>query len=327
MPKPWNAGDIPPQHGRTFVVTGTGGLGLESALALAKAGGDVIIAGRDRAKGKDAVNRIKTITQNARVSFEVVDLANLTSVKAMASRLEEICPSIDVLINNAGVMTPPTRRTTDDGFELQFGTNYLAHFALTAHLLPLLQRAPRPRVVTLSSIAVKSAGVVIDFENLQAERSYKPMPAYAQSKLACLMFALELQRRSDAADWGIRSIAAHPGVSRTNLLHNAPGRYSMHGIMRSLLWFLFQPAAQGALPTLFAATSPDANNGSYYGPGRLWETRGYPTVAPIPMQALDLHIADQLWRISEELTGLRFGENQALPQTSGFDDFEASMEG
>jgi len=306
MSKSWTLDDLPSQKGRTILITGTGGLGLEDALALARAGGDVIIAGRNPTKGADAVRRIKESAPQASVTLEIVDLASLASIEALGKRLKETRDHIDVLINNAGVMTPPTRQTTTDGFELQFGTNYLGHFALTGHLLPLLMRAQDPRVVTLSSIAVKSASAAINFDDLQAERSYKPMPVYTQSKLACLMFAFELQRRSEEAGWGITSIAAHPGVSRTDLLHNAPGRHSAQGLLRTFLWFLFQPVAQGALPTLFAATSPKARGGGYYGPDRLGETRGHPTEAQIPKQAMEKHVAHKLWKMSEKLTGISF---------------------
>ncbi|MFK4808758.1 SDR family oxidoreductase [Devosia sp. ZW T5_3] len=306
MPTNWTTQNIPSQKGRTIVVTGTGGLGFEDALALAKAGGDVIIAGRNPSKGTEAVGRIKQAVPGAVVTFEPVDLGNLASIAAFGRRLCASRQKIDTLINNAGVMTPPTRKTTADGFELQFGTNYLGHFALTAHLLPLLVRGNNPRVVTLSSIAVRGRGTAINFDDLQAERDYQPMPVYAQSKLACLMFAFELQRRSDAAGWGITSIAAHPGISRTDLLHNAPGRRSAQGLLRSLLWFLFQPAAQGALPTLFAATSHDARKGGYYGPSKLGETRGHPSEAQIPPQALETHAAKRLWDVSEELTKVDF---------------------
>ncbi|GAA0294969.1 hypothetical protein GCM10009087_00880 [Sphingomonas oligophenolica] len=157
-------------------------------------------------------------------------------------------------------MAPPQRQETEDGFELQFGTNYLGHFALTGELLPLLRRGDRPTVVTLSSVAARSG--VINFDDLNAEQSYVPMPVYGQSKLACLMFGLELQRRSIAGGWNLTSIVAHPGISRTDLLHNAPGRWSAAGLTRSFLWFLFQPAAQGALPTLYAATALDATPGA-----------------------------------------------------------------
>lgn len=313
MPSNWTSKDIPSQRGRTIVVTGTGGLGFEDALALARAGGDVILAGRNPDKGAQAIDRIKQEVPGAKVSFEAVDLGNLASIAAFGQRLVASRASIDVLINNAGVMTPPRRETTADGFELQFGTNYLGHFALTAHLLPLLRRAQAARVITLSSIAARSG--TIGFDDLQAERGYKPGPVYSQSKLACLMFAFELQRRSDAADWGIASIAAHPGISRTDLLHNAPGRRSFQGILRSVLWFLFQPAAQGALPTLFAATSPDARKGGYYGPDRFSETRGFPAEAKAPEASLDIRVARRLWDVSETLAGVRFGDTRASAVT------------
>ncbi|MCI0755515.1 SDR family oxidoreductase [Teichococcus vastitatis] len=307
----WTTEDIPSQRGRTIVVTGTGGLGFESALALARAGGKVIIAGRNAAKGAEAVDRIRRSVVGAAVSFGAVDLASLDSIAAFARRLRAERDSIDVLINNAGVMTPPRRKITADGFEMQFGVNHLGHFALTAHLLPLLREAISPRVVSLSSIAARQGR--IDFDDLQAERDYKPMPAYAQSKLACLMFAFELQRRSEAAGWGITSIAAHPGVARTDLLHNAPGRFSSAGIARSVLWFLFQPAAQGAWPGLFAATSPEARGGRYYGPDRLGETRGHPSEAKPPQPSLEAHVARRLWDVSEGLTGVVF-DDPVVPQ-------------
>jgi NAD(P)-dependent dehydrogenase (short-subunit alcohol dehydrogenase family) len=300
----WTTADLPTQRGRTVVITGTGGLGLQDALALAHAGADVIIAGRNPAKGATAINEIRAAVPSARVHFEEVDLARLASVAALAERLRNNHAKLDILINNAAVMTPPTRQTTADGFELQFGTNYLGHFALTAQLLPLLQKGDAPRVITLSSIAARQG--TIDFDDLQAERNYQPMPVYAQSKLACLLFALELQRRSTAGGWGITSIAAHPGISRTDLLHNAPGRQSVAGLMRTWLWFLFQPAAQGALPTLYAATAPQATPGAYYGPDKFNETRGYPALAKSPPQALDTAVAARLWARSEQLTGVRF---------------------
>jgi NAD(P)-dependent dehydrogenase (short-subunit alcohol dehydrogenase family) len=323
MTKIWTLEDMPSQKGRTIVVTGTGGLGFEDALALASAGGDVVIAGRNAAKGAEAIKRIRDQVPQASISFEEVDLGDLRSIAEFARRLGETRDHIDVLINNAGVMAPPIRKTTADGFELQLGTNYLGHFALAAALLPMLMRGTNARVVTLSSIAVRGASVAIDFNDLQAEQNYKPMPVYGQSKLACLMFALELQRRSDEAGWGITSIAAHPGVSRTDLLHNAPGRYSVQGLLRSILWFLFQPAAQVALPILFAATSPNARGGGYYGPDKLGETRGYPTEARIPRPALEEHVAHRLWQVSEKLTGFSF-EAQILPSDTDMLDKPAS---
>lgn len=301
----WSTSDIPSQTGRSAVVTGAGGLGYETALALARAGAAVVIAGRDRAKGAAAVDKIREQAPAAAVRFEELDLASLASVRGFAERLRGREEKLDLLVNNAGVMTPPTRLETADRFELQLGTNYLGHFALTARLLPLLRETGEARVVTLSSVAARSGA--IDFDDLNAQKVYRPMPAYGQSKLACLMFAFELQRRSDAAGWGLTSVAAHPGISRTELLRNAPGARSAAGLARSLLWFLFQPAAQGALPALFAATSPEARAGAYYGPSRLGETRGSPALAKAPRQALDTAAAARLWRCSEALIGTPFG--------------------
>jgi NAD(P)-dependent dehydrogenase (short-subunit alcohol dehydrogenase family) len=300
----WTARDIPSQHGRSSVITGTGGLGFETALQLARAGGDVIIAGRNPQKGADAVARIRNEIPSASVQFEQVDLASLESVADFAARLQSQRDRLDLLINNAGVMVPPKRQVTSDGFELQFGTNYLGHFALTAQLMPLLKNGMSPCVVTVSSIAARNGRINLD--DLQSQLGYQAMPAYSQSKLACLMFALELQRRSESGRWGIDSIAAHPGISRTDLLHNAPGRWSTTGMARTFLWFLFQPAAQGALPTLFAATSPLAKAGGYYGPNQLGETRGFPAVARVPALAADEAVAARLWNLSETLTGVTF---------------------
>jgi NAD(P)-dependent dehydrogenase (short-subunit alcohol dehydrogenase family) len=300
----WTASDIPPQAGRRAVVTGTGGLGYETALALARAGADVIIAGRNSTKGAEAVARIRESVPDAIVRFERVDLANLRSIADFGARMRAGRESLELLINNAAVMAPPQRQITSDGFELQFGTNYLGHFALTAQLLPLLRKGRPARVVNVSSVAAR--GGTIDFDDLQAERRYTPMVVYSQSKLANLLFSLELQRRSEAGGWGVDSIAAHPGISRTDLIPNGAGHMSLHGFMRTFFWFLFQPAAQGALPTLFAATSPNAMGGAYYGPDKLNETRGAPTLAKVPGQAADIRSAARLWELSQELTGATY---------------------
>ena len=299
----WTTPDIPSQRGRTAVVTGAGGLGFEDAVALTKAGAKVVIAGRNPAKGEAAVDAIRRALPSADVRFELLDLASLASVAAFAERLNRQLGSLDLLINNAGVMTPPRRETTADGFELQLGANYLGHFALTAGLLPLLKRGEDARMVSVSSVAARQGA--INFDDLNAERGYRPMPVYAQSKLACLMFALEFERRSEATGWGVLGIAAHPGVSRTQLLYNTPGGHPMRRI-RSALWFLFQPASQGALPTLFAATAYEAVGGAYYGPDGMAEIRGYSTAARIPRAALDQAAAARLWDVSEQLTGVRF---------------------
>ncbi|ULO06507.1 SDR family oxidoreductase [Paenibacillus sp. 19GGS1-52] len=301
----WTASDIPSQRGSSAIVTGTGGLGYETALELAKNGAEVIVAGRDKAKGAEAVKKILNSVASANIRFEELDLASLASVQAFGERMNNERQSLDLLINNAGVMTPPTRKTTKDGFELQFGTNYLGHFALTAHLMPLLRKGKNPRVVHLSSIAHRSG--VIHFDDLQFEGRYKAMGAYSQSKIAMIMFALELQRRSDASGWGLLSIPVHPGISRTDLLVNGAGPNSSAGIARRLLGpILFQPAAQGALPTLFAATSPSAKGGTYYGPGGFSEIRGLPKPAKIAPQGLDNAVASQLWEVSKQLTHVDF---------------------
>ena len=300
----WTVGDMASQNGKTAVVTGTGGLGFEVALALARAGADVVIAGRDPSKGAAAVSRITSDVPTTKVRFDSLDLASLTSIARFAERLQDDRRQVDLLVNNAGVMVPPERRETADGFELQFGTNHLGHFALTGRLLPLLRASDGARAVSVSSVAARSGSV--DWDDWNAKDSYSAMPVYARSKIACLMFAFELERRSAAAGWKIDSIAAHPGISRTELLHNGPGRGSVHSRVRSLLPFLFQPAAQGALPLLFAATSPDASAGGYYGPDRLGEMRGHPAEAKIPPQALDGPAAEQLWTLSQVATGVRF---------------------
>ena len=301
--KRWTTDDMPNVQGKVAIVTGAGGLGYEDALALAGAGARVIVAGRDVTKGEAAVAGIRQVHPKADVSFEVLDLAELASVKAFAGRMSERLAGLDILINNAGVMTPPQRLETKDGFELQFGTNYLGHFALTAHLLPLIKKV-RGRVISLSSVAARDGK--INFDDLQAERSYVPMPVYAQSKLACLMFAFELQKRSDAHGWGVTSIAAHPGISRTELLVDKPGAKTLVGMARKYAWFLFQPVAQGALPTLFAATSPDARPGGYYGPHAFREIRGYPHPAFVPAAAQDNDVSAKLWSTSEALAQISF---------------------
>lgn len=307
--KPWTTDQIPNQHGRTAVVTGASGLGFENARALARAGAEVIMASRDRARGDAAVEAIRNEIPHAKIRFEVLDLASLVSVTRFAARLGDQLVSLDLLINNAGVMDPPKREVTADGFELQFGTNYLGHFALTGRLMPLLRKGDQPRVVTVSSIAARVGS--IDFTNLDATQSYDTRAIYAQSKLACLMFALELQRRSEAGGWGVSSLAAHPGVSRTDLLFNAPGGGSSMAGFRRFAWFLFQPAPQGALPTLFAATSPLAQGGQYYGPDGLAELRGRPALAKVPPRALDETAAARLWRTSQNMTQVRFGQQDA----------------
>jgi NAD(P)-dependent dehydrogenase (short-subunit alcohol dehydrogenase family) len=298
----WSTADIPRQTGRTAIVTGTGGLGYNTALELARAGAAVILAGRNPQKGHEAIARIQAACPEAAITFEPLDLANLASIADFADRMSASHSSIDLLINNAGVMALPTRKTTADGFELQLGTNHLGHFALTARLLPLLRQGKQPRVVKLSSLAHR--GGSIHFDDLQWERRYKPWPAYQQSKLANLLFTFELQRRSDAGAWGLMSLAAHPGFARTDLIANGMGTRSALGFLSFLLGpVASQSSAAGALPILFAATSPDAVPGGYYGPSGLYEMKGPPTKAFVAKQALDTAAAKKLWDISQQAVG------------------------
>lgn len=305
-PKPdWGLADMPSQAGRIFLVTGgTSGMGYEDAKALASAGAQVVIAARNPERGAETVARIRQAHPGAQVRFEPVDLADLDSVRALAGRLDATLPRLDGLINNAAIMAPPERGVSADGFEAQLATNYLGHFALTARLLPLLRRSDAPRVVTLSSIA--AARGRIDFDDLQSERGYDPYASYAQSKLACLMFALELQRRSDAAGWGIASLAAHPGVAVTGLVRRGPGLDSEFGREWARDRDQYHSAAQGALPTLYAATAPDAQPGRYYGPTEDDEHRGALGFAKVPPAAVDAEAAARLWALSERLAGLGF---------------------
>ena len=289
------------------IVTGANtGLGYETALALAGAGAEVVVAARNAEKGAAAVARIRAAHPAARVSLTRVDLASLADVAAFADAMAASHRKLDILINNAGVMAPPIRPETVDGFELQFGVNYLAHFALTARLLPLLRAADAPRVVNVSS-GVHHVGR-IHFDDLQWTRRYRPVAAYAQSKLAMLMFAFELQRRSDEGGWGLTSNAAHPGYARTNLIASGPGADAFSTRVGEILiapW-ASQSAAAGALPQLFAATSPDAVGGVYYGPDGFLEMKGAPTTAWVSARARDAEAAARLWRLSEVLAGVSF---------------------
>lgn len=301
----WSIADIPPLAGKLAVVTGaTGGLGYETALALAGAGAEVVLTGRNDAKGSRALEAICARHPEALISYETLDLASLASVARFAARFARLHASLDLLINNAGVMALPSRRLTADGFEMQFGTNYLGHYALTAHLLPMLRLSPAPRVINLSSLAHRTG--TIDFDDLQGAKTYSPQKAYNQSKLAMLMFALELQRRSDAAGWSLMSNAAHPGYALTDLMTNGPGNKGLLALAARLLRPMSHSAAAGALPTLFAATSPDARAAGYYGPNGFFELKGPPAPAKIMPQARDVAVAARLWEVSAALTGTSF---------------------
>jgi NAD(P)-dependent dehydrogenase (short-subunit alcohol dehydrogenase family) len=307
MKTQWTTANIPSQVGRRALITGANsGIGFETALELARKGAEVILPARTQAKADDSAARILRQVPKAQLFPEVLDLAVQASVHAFANRVIERFPgqSLDLVINNAGVMALPTREVTEDGFERQFATNYLGPFALTALLLPSIKQVTGARVVTVSSSASNQGK--IEFDNLQSERIYKPMfQAYAQSKLADLIFALELHRRLKAIGSPILSTAAHPGYAVTNLQadHVPPG---LKILMATLKPFLSQDAAHGALPTLYAAVAAEAVAGGYYGPDGVAELKGYPTAVPIPKSALDETAAKRLWAESERLTHVKF---------------------
>jgi NAD(P)-dependent dehydrogenase (short-subunit alcohol dehydrogenase family) len=294
----WTAADIPSQLGRTFVVTGANsGIGFETCRALAAREARVILAVRDEAKGTEAVEKLRAEHPDALVELRYLDLADLDTVRAFASGLT----TVDVLLNNAGVMMPP-RTLTEQGYELQFGVNHLGHFALTALLFDRLRQGRDPRVVTVTS-RQHSRGRM-HFDDLHGEHKYSRSGYYAQSKLANVVFGLELHRRLRAAGVAMRSVLAHPGVVATNLQTTGPtGLAKMVAQLGSRL--VAQPADMGALPLLYAATSPDAESGQLIGPDARNELKGYPTVVEPLEAARDREVGKRLWDISEELTGLR----------------------
>jgi NAD(P)-dependent dehydrogenase (short-subunit alcohol dehydrogenase family) len=305
---------VPDLSGKLAVVTGSNsGLGLGLTTRLSAAGADVIMAIRNRAKGEAAIEQIRATVPNAKLTIKSLDLSSLASVKALGEELAAEGRPIDILINNAGVMQPPDRETTADGFELQFGSNHLGHFALTGHLLPLLRAASNPRVTSLSSLAARMGG--INFEDLQWEKRYNPTQAYSQSKSANLMFAIELDRRSRRAGWGVLSNAAHPGFTKTNLQLSGPsqGKDSptllerFYRVSRQLTPFAWQEIEDGILPALYGAVSPDAEGGAFYGPSGLLEAAGGGVKpAKIAGRCLDEAGCRRLWEVSEQLTGVSF---------------------
>jgi len=298
----WTAEQLPDLHGRFVVVTGANsGIGLHTAAQLAAHGASVMLACRDLESGRRAVKRILARYPEADIEAGELDLADATSIRAFAERWTAC---LDILINNAGVMAPPKRRTTKDGFELQFGTNHLGHYSLTGLLLPRLLEAPSPRVVTVSSTAHFSGRATVLDANAGP---YSPQRAYADSKLANLIFALELQRRSSENGTALVSTAAHPGISATGLVSSRDG-LGANPVVRALgppaVRLLTQPASAGARATLYAATV--AEPGSYTGPQRLGQSRGAIGPAKMSRLARDEQLATALWSVSEDLTGLRY---------------------
>jgi NAD(P)-dependent dehydrogenase (short-subunit alcohol dehydrogenase family) len=305
MSAKWKTEQIPDQRGRTAIVTGANsGLGLVTARELARRGARVILACRNVDKGAKAAREIEAAALGAEVELAPLDLGDLSSVQAFADsfRSSHEGDGLDLLINNAGVMAPP-RRQTADGFELQLGTNLLGHFALTARLIELMQGRADARVVTLSSNAHKMGR--IDFEDLQSERHYTRWGAYGQSKLADLMFSLELDRRLRASGSSVKSVAAHPGYAATNL-QTAAAPALDRIVMQFTNLIVAQSADMGALPSLYAATYPGLEGGSYVGPDGIGEFRGHPHLVSPNRAARDEQAAARLWSVSEELTGVRF---------------------
>jgi NAD(P)-dependent dehydrogenase (short-subunit alcohol dehydrogenase family) len=314
MSEKWKAADIPSLAGKRVLITGANsGIGFHAALKLARKGAHVMLACRDRQRGEDAHARLDADSPSAHTELVLFDLASLASVREFAEKELARRRPLDILINNAGVMTPPKRLQTVDGFELQFGTNVLGHFALTELLMPALQRAAtesteRPRIVTIASIAHKRGR--LNFDDLQSTKSYGPMRAYQQSKLADLMFAFELDRRLRAANSRVMSVAAHPGVANTNLFqagNYSPIEKTARNLVGHAIGIVLNSDAEGALPTLYAATASTAEDGGYYGPQGFQEMRGDDVgLAKVAPQARDTAAAARLWQVCEELTGIKF---------------------
>lgn len=303
----WTIKDITEQTGKTAIITGANsGLGFEATKALAGKNALVIMACRNMEKAKHAKQRILEHHPNANLEIIQLDLANLESIKRFADTFKAKYDHLDYLFNNAGVMFLPFTKTKD-GFELTFGVNHLGHFALTAHLLPVLLQTPNSRIITQSSLYAKRGK--IEFDNLNAEKKYNKSKAYAQSKLANLLFAFELQRRLEQANASTISVASHPGYSNTNLQFAGPEMEkskTRKTIMKIANTLFAQSAAKGALPMLYAATAPDVKGGEYFGPRGLFQVWGHPKKIKPPKKALDTETARRLWEVSEQLTKTKY---------------------
>jgi NAD(P)-dependent dehydrogenase (short-subunit alcohol dehydrogenase family) len=307
----WSTHDIPDLSGKRAVITGvTGGLGLHTAIGLARHGAELVVTARDETKAETAVARILERAPEARVEVVSLDLADLADVRRAAAEVAKTYDRIDMLVNNAGIMVPPKHETTADGFELQIGTNHIGHFAWTAELWPVLKES-NARIVTVSSLAHTTVGSV-DLATLtpgDSDRRYRRWQSYGQSKLANLLFALELDRRSKAAGLGVVSVAAHPGYAATNITKTGPtgGGLSLPGIgMHQISRIIAQPAALGALPLLMAATDPSLTGGEYVGPSGIRGLRGRPKLVSMTHAARDEELARDLWSASESAIGATF---------------------
>lgn len=303
MAAKWTSGEMGSQAGRTILITGANsGIGYQAALELARHGATVLLGCRSAAKGEAARQRIVQEVPGAAVEVVLLDMASLASIRSFAEAFVSSGARLDGLINNAGVMALPTRELTADGFERQFGTNHLGHFALTGRLMTALLRAEAPRVVTVASLAHRDGKMVWD--DLQGERGYTPWGAYNASKLANILFARELDRRAREAGSRLLSVAVHPGVSRTNIADYGTDFKSR--MLRMFGGMLMQSDAMGALPTLYAATSAEVRGGTYIGPDGMGELKGYPKVVTPRPQALKEADGRRLWSVSEELTGVKY---------------------
>ena len=301
----WTPKQIPSQQGRLAIVTGANsGIGYYAARYLAQAGATVILACRNTEKAEAARAKIAAQISAAKLEVCSLDVADLDSVRRFATQFRGERRPLDLLVNNAGVMAMPERRSTPQGFEMQLGTNHLGHFALTGLLLPTLLGQQGSRIVTIASIAHK--GGVLNFDDLNAERSYDPRRAYQQSKLANLVFGLELDRRLRAHDAKTASLIAHPGVAVTNIVSNGMGTGAKARIAGFVIAAVAQSDDRGSWPTLYAATSPEAHGGGYYGPDGIAEIKGTPVEVKPKPQALDPAAAKRLWEVSEMLTGVRY---------------------
>ncbi len=304
MPR-WTPANMPDQDGRVVVITGgSSGIGAEAADVLAGRGAQVVLAVRAQARGDAVAARIRARHSQARVMVSLLDMAELASVREFARRTADSVPQVDVLLNNAGLGLQRARAVTADGFERQFGTNHLGHFALTGLLMPVLLNALAPRVVAISSIAHRRGR--IDFDDLQGERRYNGSKAYSQSKLANLMFAFELDRRARAAGSRLVSVAAHPGVATTGFVAATGMPRIAAAAANAAIGVFGQDAVRGALPGLYAAAMPDVKGGQYWGPDGFREIKGDPALAVVSPHALDQAAWQRLWTVSEQLTGVRY---------------------
>ncbi len=287
---------------KVIITGGSSGIGFEAAKVLASRNAELTLAVRNIKKGERAADAIRTLYPDTRVTVMLLDLADLSSIEKFAAKYIEKNNRLDILINNAGVMIPPYRKTRD-GFELQFGTNHLGHFALTGRLLPLIIATPQSRIVTVSSIATRKG--MINFDNLDGSHGYNRMEFYRQSKLANLLFAIELQHRLERAGSGTISVVCHPGISATNLVSMGSGR-EIGRLIKFLMRIIAQPAWQGALPALYAATKAGLKGGEYIGPDGPGNHRGYPVETDEAVNLFKQDVATKLWQVSEKLTGVTF---------------------